>query len=593
MQQPDTIIRALDATAAAYPERPAMRYKREGRWEATSWREYARLVRRVARGFMKLGLEPGKGVTIIGFNCPQWFLADLGAIAAGGVPAGIYTTSSPEQCQYITDHCDAQVVVAEDAAQLAKFLAVRDRLPKVKALVLMRGPATGEPDVYTWEQLLTLGDDVADSDLQARLDAQQPGDLCTLIYTSGTTGPPKAVMITHDNVLQTARAVLETVKVGPDDRMVSYLPLSHIAEQVVSLHGPMACGASTWFAESLELLVDALREARPTVFFAVPRVWEKMQAKMQAAGAQSSGFRKKLVAWARRQGLAGGYAEQAGRSKGLGYAIAQRLVFRKVRAALGLDQSRIQVSSAAPIARDTLEFFLSLGIPIYEVYGMSECTGPATLSLPGAYKTGSVGRPLPGTELKIAEDGEVLLRGFHVFKGYLKDEEATREAIDAEGWLHSGDVGEVDGDGYLRITDRKKELLITAGGENVAPQPIEGMLKSIPVVSQAVVVGDRRKYIAALVALDPERLPVETQAAGSPATSAAEAAQCPKFQAHLHQQIEAVNQRLARVQAVKRFAILPRELSIEEGELTPTMKTKRRVVNEHFAALIEGLYREG
>ena len=276
-------------------------------------------------------------------------------------------------------------------------------------------------------------------------------------------------MLSHDNLVWTARAVVDTVQVRAGDVILSYLPLSHVAEQVLSLHTPMAAGAETAFAESLDALPQNLREVRPAFFFGVPRVWEKMQAAMQAAGAQSSPLRRRLVAWARRQGLAGGYAEQRGTRPPLLHGLARHLVFDKVRARLGLDRARLCAVSAAPIGVPTLEFFLSLGIPVLEVYGMSECTGPTTSSLPGAYRTGSAGRALPGTELKLAADGEILMRGPHVCLGYFKDPEATRETIDAEGWLHSGDVGELDADGYLRVTDRKKELLITSGGKNVAP----------------------------------------------------------------------------------------------------------------------------
>jgi long-subunit acyl-CoA synthetase (AMP-forming) len=319
-------------------------------------------------------------------------------------------------------------------------------------------------------------------------------------------------------------------------------------------------------------------------------VWEKIQAKMEAAGAARPALQRRIARWARSVGLRGGYAEQARGARPFTYGLADRLVFSKVKARLGLDRARICVTSAAPISRATLEFFLSLGIPLLEVYGQSECTGPATVSTPGRYRTGKAGWALPGTEVEIAEDGEVLIRGPHVFKGYFKDPEATSAAIDAEGWLHSGDIGEFDRDGFLAITDRKKELLITAGGENVSPQAVEGQLLGIPVVAQAVVVGDRRRYLAALVTLDPERIAAEAEAAGSPARDPSAAARCKAFHAHLHRQIEVVNARLARVQTVKRFAILPSELTIAGGELTPTLKLKRRVILAKYEKEIEELY---
>ncbi len=390
-----TIGEVLTGTAEAHGQRPAMRHKKDGAWHDISWNDYASDARKVAKAFIKLGLGPGAGVSIIGYNCPQWFMADIGAILAGGVPAGIYTTCSPEQCQYITEHCDADVVVVENAEQLAKFKAIQGQLPKVKAYILMFGE---DPDgeAITWNALLEMGTAESDDALEARLEAQQPDDVCTLIYTSGTTGPPKAVMITHTNVIWTADTAMQLIRGGHEDVLLSYLPLSHVAEQLISVHGPLAMGACTAFAEGLEQLGDNLREVRPTFFLGVPRVWEKIQAKMVAAGAQNPPLKKKIAAWARSVGLASGYAEQGGRGKPLFYGLANKLVFSKVRAKLGLDRCKVQITSAAPISRDTLEFFLSLGIPIYEVYGMSECSGPATLSLPGRYRTGKAGFCLPG-----------------------------------------------------------------------------------------------------------------------------------------------------------------------------------------------------
>ncbi|HVS03443.1 MAG TPA: AMP-binding protein, partial [Thermoanaerobaculia bacterium] len=520
-----TVFQRLAATAAAYPEHPALKVKRGADWHTTSWREYRDQVLAVAAGLVRLGVDPGKGVAIMGFNRPEWFLADLGAIAAGAVPTGIYTTNSVDQCQYVADHCEAQIVVVEHREYLDVFLGLRDRLPHLKALVLMDGDAP--PGVVSWRDLLALGTAEDAAEVQRRLDAQGPEDLCTLIYTSGTTGPPKGVMICHRNLLFVGDVLAESFELGPDDRALSYLPLSHIAEQVVSLHGPMKGGACTWFAESLEKLGDNLREARPTFFFAVPRVWEKIQAKMQAAGAQNPPLKRKIAAWARKQGLAGSQAEQEGRPRPALYGLANKLVFSKVRERLGLDASRICTTSAAPISRDTLDFFASLGITILEVYGMSECTGPTTLSLPDRYELGKAGFAMKGSELKTAEDGEILMRGPHVCLGYYKNPEATAETIDAEGWIHSGDIGSIDERGFLSVTDRKKELLITSGGKNVAPQPIEALLKGIPVVGQAVLLGDRRNFIAALLTLDPERLPEEAAKAGSPARTEAEAAVCP------------------------------------------------------------------
>jgi long-subunit acyl-CoA synthetase (AMP-forming) len=329
---------------------------------------------------------------------------------------------------------------------------------------------------------------------------------------------------------------------------------------------------------------------RPHFFLGVTRVWEKMQAAIEAKAAATSPLRRRVAAWARGVGRRSGEADQSRRSRPWSYPLADRLVFRTVRARLGLDRARLIAVSSAPIAKETLEFFQSLGLPIMEAYGMSECSGPATMALPERYRLGWAGYAIPGTELALGADGEVLIRGPHVFKGYYKNDEATREAMDEGGWLHSGDVGEIDAEGYLRITDRKKELIITAGGKNIAPQHVEGQLKQIPAVSQAVAIGDRRPYLVALLTLDPARLPAEAAAAGSAARSVGEAIADPGFRAYLERQVEAVNARLARYETVRKFALLPRELTVEDGELTPTLKLKRRVIHERHRDAIESLY---
>jgi long-subunit acyl-CoA synthetase (AMP-forming) len=583
------VMDVLERTARSNGSKSALRVKRPGGWKTYSWNEYRQQVRQVARALIAIGTPPKSGICIIGYNCPEWFFADVGSIYAGAMPAGIYTTSSPEQCEYIAKHCDASVVFVENKTQLDKFLQVRDRLPNLKALVLMQGEAN-QPGVYSWVKFLELGLNTAEQDLERRIAAQTADDIATLIYTSGTTGVPKGVMLSHDNLTWTAQAAATLVGGQAGDQVISYLPLSHIAEQIVSLHGPMSFGACVWFAESMESLGETLREVRPHYFLGVPRVWEKIQEKIMAAGARNPPLKKKIAAWARRQGLVGGYADQQHVAKSPLYAVANALVFKKVRKQLGLDRARIAVTSAAPISRDTLEFFLSLGVPICEVYGMSECTGPATASLPDKYHTGKAGFALPGTELKIADDGEVCMRGRHVFKGYFKDSMATAEALDQDGWLHSGDIGTIDANGFLQITDRKKDLIITAGGENVAPALVEGYLKGIPVVSQAVVIGDRQRYLSVLLTLNADRIRQDAAACGSAASDAETASRDDRFLQFLQRQIDAVNARLARVQAVKKFKVIPQEFSIEGGELTPTMKVKRKVVTEKYKKEIDQLY---
>jgi long-subunit acyl-CoA synthetase (AMP-forming) len=587
-----TVMQVFDQTAKTHASKPALKVKRGGSWQTTTWAEYHKLVRQAAKAMLHLGLEKNTGVSIIGYNSPEWSIADIGAIYAGGFPAGIYTTNSPEQCKYIAEHSDSAIAFAENASQAAKFHEIWDELPKCKALVLMDDSQDEHDYAYSWSEFLALGDNTSDEALQAVIDGQDPDEVCTFIYTSGTTGMPKAVMITHDNITFTAQAAYNTIASYGNveqERVLSYLPFSHIAEQVVSMHFPVVCGGTCYFAESIEKLGDNLKEVRPTLFLGVPRVWEKIQAKMVATAAGNSNLKKKIAVWAKGVGLKAGYAEQRGESPPMLTGLANKLVFSKVREALGLDQCRVQITSAAPISKDTLEFFLSLGIPIMEVYGMSECTGPATLSLPTKYITGSVGWVLPGGEVKIAPDGEICMRGRHVMKGYYKNPEATAETIDKDGWLHSGDLGKIE-NGFVYITGRKKELIITAGGENIAPNVIEGLMKSIPVVSQFVVIGDARKHLSALVTIDETKLQTALAESGSPAKTMAEAAECDKMHAWLMGQVNEKNAQLARVQAIKKIKLLPADLSIEGGELTPTMKVKRKVVNDKYSADIEAFY---
>jgi len=587
----DTVVATFEHAVAAWPTYPAYTHRQGSAWRTTTWKEYGERAHRIARGFLALGLDPGKGVAIIGSDRPEWFLSDVGAILAGGVPVGIYATSSPEQCAYIIGHSDSQVAVVEDADQLAKVQRVWGELPGLRAVVLMDG---SDPDdrVLSYAELEAAAERVPAGELERRKAAQGPDDVCTLVYTSGTTGPPKGVMTTHRNIVWTARAAVERLAATePGDSAVCYLPLSHIAEQMVSLFSPMLFGGCTYFEPDLDRLGETLREARPAYFLGVPRVWEKVQGRIMAAGASSGPVKRRIAAWARGVGLAAGLAEQRGEPRPRLYPLADRLVFSKVKRTLGLDRCKIAISSTAPISRDTLEFFLSLGVVICEIYGMTECTAPATVSTPAQYRTGKAGYAIPGSELRIASDGEILIRGPHVFKGYFKNEAATAETLDAEGWLYSGDIGTLDEEGFLQVTDRKKELIITAGGKNVAPAVVENVLKSVPVIAQAVVIGDRRKFLSALVTLDPERIAEEARVAGVEGVAdPASAAASPAFGAHLLGLVEQASAVLSRVETVRRVTILPGELTEAGGELTPTMKLKRRVINEKYAAQIEAMY---
>jgi long-subunit acyl-CoA synthetase (AMP-forming) len=585
-KDPQTIIAALESTAQRCGALPALSWKADARWHTLDWNGYRDAVMLAARGLLSLGLQPGDGVAILSGNRPEWFMSDLAAIAAGGLPAGLYTTATAEQCGYVARHCGATVAVVENSDFLPQLADVRAELA---AIVVIEGDPEDE-DTLSWAELLERGRDIEDARLRERIDALDADRVCTLIYTSGTTGPPKGVMLSHRNFLWMANLMAEEFGADSDFRGLSYLPLSHVAEQVALLYTSLVSGCCISFAESLDLLADNLQEVRPTYFFAVPRVWEKIQSRMQAAGAASSGLRRRLVAWAREVGLKGGYSEQRGESKSLAYAMANRLVFSKVRKRLGLERADLLFTGAAAISKDTLEFFLSLGMPILEVYGMTESTGGGTFSMPDRYRTGSAGYALPGSEIKIADDGEIWIRGPQICLGYYRDEEQTSATIDAKRWLHTGDIGTMDEDGFLWVVDRKKELLVTSGGKNVAPVPMEVKLGGIPGVAQAVVVGERRNYLSALLVLDPEQIPELAEKIGSRAQSVAEAASCEHFRGYLEEQVARVNETLARYETIKRFAVLDDQLSVEAGTLTPTLKIKRRGIAERYGRHIEALY---
>ncbi|HTR51622.1 MAG TPA: long-chain fatty acid--CoA ligase [Kofleriaceae bacterium] len=574
----DLIPHRLLRNAAERPSTIAYQAKVGERWQATTWKTYVEQIRTASRAMMALGLPRGGKVAILGFNRPEWVIFDHAAMLAGGCPAGIYTTCSADEVQYIVHHSEARLVLVENADQLAKVKAKRAELPLLQWIVMMRGVTATGGDVLTWEDFLAKADAVAEAELDKRVDAIEQADLATLIYTSGTTGPPKGVMLSHHNLAWTSQMLVDVGGRRSDDVLLSYLPLSHIAEQMCSVLHPATAGWTVFFAESIEKVPENIKEARPTVFFGVPRIWEKFHAAMSAKLAETTGAKKRLVEWARgvcsKVNAHRDRGESIPRVLELQYRLANRLVISKVKQAIGFDRVRELFSGAAPIAPDVLAFFSSIDLPIKEIYGQSEDSGPTSCNLHGRTKLGSVGSPLPGLEVKLAEDGEILVRGPNVFVGYYKEPEATAETL-RDGWLCSGDLGAFDQDGYLTITGRKKEIIITAGGKNIAPKNIEAMLKESPLVGEAVVIGDRRKYLTALVTLEP---------------TAAKDAPADQVRSTIQAKIDQVNQSLARVEQIKKFTVLPRPFGIDTGELTPTMKIKRKVVAQKYAREIEAMY---
>lgn len=583
---PARFLRQGQERAAA----PGYFVRRAGRWEMTTWGEYAAEVRRAARALVALGLEPGGTTAILGFNRPEWVVFAMATMAGGGAPAGIYTTSSPPEIAYILNHAEATLLLVENEEQWRKIEAVRGELPNLRHVVAMRGATVRDPLVLSWEDFLARGDDVPAETVDERLAGIEPEGLATLIYTSGTTGPPKAVMLSHAALAWTAEAARSLVQLAENATMLSYLPLSHIAEQMFTIHGPATVGCAVYFAESLERLPDNLREVQPKVFFGVPRVWEKFQVGIAAKLAAASGVKATLARWARNVGALYQARAMQGQQPSafltLQYRLADRLVLSKVRQAIGLGDAWMCVSGAAPISRDVLDFLASFGIIVHEVYGQSEDCGPTSFNPPGGVRFGTVGKPVPGVEVRIAEDGEVLVRGPNVFQGYYKDPDATAETLQ-DGWLHSGDLGRIDADGYLRITGRKKDLIITSGGKNITPSNIEKMLEGIPLVANAVVVGDNRNYLTALMTLDEAALEAFAAEHGLPAT---DRHRHPAVIAAVQKGVDEVNGQLARVESIRKFRLLETPFSVADGTLTPTMKVRRQLITRRYAAEIDALY---
>ncbi|HKE13728.1 MAG TPA: long-chain fatty acid--CoA ligase [Kofleriaceae bacterium] len=590
----ETIPARLFETAKQRGSAPAYHVKVGGQWRPTSWQTYADEVKAAGKSLMALGLAPGGSVSILGFNRPEWVIMDVAAMAVGGTATGVYTTCSPEEVQYIVDHAESMVALVENQNQWKKIRAQRDRLPRLQVVVAMKGAGIEGEGVLSWEDFMSRGSGVSDADFFARLHALDPAGLATLIYTSGTTGPPKGVMLTHDNLYWTATALNDFLGADPDDKLLSYLPLSHIAEQNLSIHGPVVTGASIYYAESLDKIAENLKEVQPTLIFGVPRIWEKFHSGVSEKLLAATGFKKSLVDWVRRVCARKAELENRGAKMGLAlalqYRFANRLVLSKLKPAIGLGQARICISGAAPIAKEVLEFFATLDIVVREVYGQSEDTGPTTINVPGNTRLGSVGARIPGIEVKIAEDGEIMVRGRNVFAGYYKDPQATSEAL-TDGWLHSGDLGEFDANGFLNITGRKKDIIITAGGKNIAPKNIEAALKNSRLIAEAVVIGDRRKFLTALIALDPDVTAVFLREKG--VQDGVPFHEHDAIRKEIQAVVDEVNSHLAQVETVKKFTILSRTLTIEHGELTPTLKVKRKMVNQNFAQQIEAMYQGG
>ena len=583
-----TVAGAFEQTARANPDRAALR-TRGGETEI-SWSDYLARVDRVALGLRALGVKRGDVVAVMLTNRPEFHLADTAAMSIGATPFSLYQTLTPDQIAYQLTDSGAEVVVTEPAF-LESVLAARAQTPALREVVLV--DSNGEEGATAFAGLLESEGDPEDVS-RARAEVQ-PGDLLTLIYTSGTTGPPKGVQITHDNIMSAVRGFEDVIDFPEGARVVSYLPMAHIAERATGHYIPIVLGHSVTCCPNPREVIAYLPEVRPSWFFAVPRIWEKLKAGLEAMiEGEQDAERKRALKWAVDVGHKKVRLEQAGKQVpeelAQEHAKADEMVLSKLRDQLGLDKLEAVYVGAAPTPLVVLEFFHAIGVPVAELWGLSESCGSGTVNLPHAIKLGTVGQVAPNMELKLADDGEVLIRGPQIMKGYRNLPEKTEEAIDAEGWLHTGDIGELDGDGYLKIVDRKKELIITAGGKNISPANLEAKLKAHPLIGTACVIGDEKPFLSALIVLDADIAPVWAAGQGIEDTSLEALADNDLVLAEIQKGVDDVNSQVSNVEGVKKFTILHADWLPGGDELTPTMKLKRKPIAQKYAGEIEAMY---
>jgi long-chain acyl-CoA synthetase len=589
-----TICTMLADAVAKWGDKPALHWKENSDWKTLTWRDYRDEVAAVTVALRSLGFGPGQFGLIMARNAPEHMIADLAIAHAGGAAISVYNTLATEQLEYVANHSEASIAFVEDEGFLEKFLAIRSSTPHLRHLVLVRGSAPS--GVMTWESLLRKGRELLASDpgsFESSWRAVGPEDTISLIYTSGTTGPPKGVVYSHNNVLWTLESVQRFWEIEPQT-LISYLPLAHISERITSQWRGIHLGHEVWLCPDPTLLLPYLLEARPTFFVGVPRVWEKLMAGLRAGiAAEPDESKREMVNGALSAAI------KAYRLKHDGQpvppelaAVAERAqpLFTLLRAKVGLDRCTTAITSTAPCRVELHEFWGALGMPLYEVWGMSELTGPATVVPMDDHQAPSIGKAMPGVEVKLGEDGELLVRGGNVMVGYYKEPEKTAETIDADGWVHSGDIGELGPNGQFRIVDRKKELIITSAGKNISPANLESVAKSSPIIGQAAAVGDSRNFISVLITLDPQVAPGWAKARGVDASSVAELSQHPAVIDEVRRALTAGNTHLSRVEQFKRFTILPNEWTAETEELTPTMKLKRRVISKKYERQIEAMY---
>jgi long-chain acyl-CoA synthetase len=584
--------------AAQRPDAVALRQKAFGIWQPVTWAQYADTARHFGLGLLQLGLQPGEVMAILSENCKEWVFAEMGAALVRAITAGVYPTSPAHEIEYLLALSEAPIIVVEDQEQLDKLLSVRTQLPRLRAIVVIdnRGLRRYARDgLHDFADVVALGQRFGAAHPEAaRAACTGPAldDIGLMVFTSGSTGRPKAAMMSWRGLGTAARGLDSALCLTERDDIVSYLPLCHVAEQMFSLHVPLAKGGVVNFAESLRTVQEDLRELAPQVFFGVPRIWEKFHATIQTKLRETGGYRAALfrLAFKRLETLWGKPPTFAVRAE---RALWYVLVMRAVQNFIGMRRCRVAFSAGAPIAPEILKFFRVLGVSVRELYGLTESSGAITLQMSDRSPIGSVGAPYAGIELKLADDGEILVRGDVVFRGYFRNEAATREAIDAEGWLHTGDVAAwIDGDGApeLRIIDRKKDIMITAGGKNITPSEIENALRCSPYIKEAVVIADRRRFVSALIQIEFESVSAWAEAQGLTYTNFRSLVELEPVRTLIQREVDTANERMAQVQQVRKFHLLAKELDHDDGEVTATMKVRRKSVAEKYAQVIEEIY---
>ena len=589
-----TIIDSFNRNAETYANEPAIHWK-DGDWESLTWAEYRDIVHKAAAGLETLGVGDGEFVAIMAGNRREHVIADYATVHTGATPVTIYSTLAANQIQYIADNCKATVAILEDLDFMKRWEEIRSELPNLRYVVLMSGAENYDAVdwVLSWDELVTRGSHRLEEDpevVNRSAAAITPDTLATLIYTSGTTGTPKGVMISQRNVVWTLESLRRAADLEMGQRMVSYLPLAHIAERLATHYLGTYLAGQVWYCPSLAGVLEYIQIARPTLFVGVPRVYEKFHSRLQARFAEAEGLKGTILGKALELNAKRVDAEQEGKRGPALAGLLDRIALSKVRDGLGMDQVKLAITAAAPINPELVRFFHTIGVPLYEIYGMSENTGPATATLPGRLKIGSVGKALPGVEVITGDDGELLIRGGIVSRGYFKLDDATRETFDPEGWLHSGDLARIDADGFVWIVGRKKEIIITAAGKNIAPAKLETLLGNHPLISKACMIGDQRKFLSMIIALDDEEAPDWAAAHGLEYTDLETFSQSPEVQEEVARAVAEANETVARVEQVKKWFVVPDVWTPDTGEITPSLKLKRRVVLDKYADQIESMY---